>query len=71
MIDFAQKTNYNICMKWKRKCVDKIRYIWKQYSILILILAFFAMAITGIAVEAKQNEAEPQIFLDKPNRFVV
>jgi len=49
MIDFAQKTNYNICMKWKRKCVDKIRYIWKQYNVLILLFAFFAMALTGIA----------------------
>ena len=71
MIDFAQNTNYNICMKWKRKCVDKIRYYWKQYDILILLIAFFAVALTGIAVEAKQFEAEPQIFLDKPNRFVV
>ena len=71
MIDFAQKTNYNIWVKWKRKCVDKIRYIWKQYNVLILLIAFFAVALTGIAVEAKQFEAEPQIFLDKPNRFVV
>ena len=71
MIDFAQKTYYNICMNWKWKWQSKVKRWLKDYEIALLTIGFLMLALLLMAYEEKQNQAKPEIVLDKPIKTII